>query len=383
MGRLKKHIAEARKRLLEEKKADIMHWESGGFSKLSAPAYRYDQLNHFPIRVLKSRIKTCQREGCEKETLYRCLKCNNFLCIGTRKATNCFFLFHIEASKENLSSDSTVITKNKSKNSDLKSNLMEVEADGTKNSLKAIVLLHKLDLGHNSLGSGDEDSESTTLDNNTPLLSRKSGRPIKRKIDPNFKYLPAGSKKKKTAEGSPVLTTKQTHKLTESSTNGDMTTSKLQKVQVRKRKTKPRNQVTTLSYRRKIRKTLEKRKVHQPEQKLPALAGNLQTVQNDSVQFKTSNIIVSIPRVQEPNPVLKQEPYQCYPGEIRSPLIPETIFPSMSNEFSSNLQFHNSPYMLTAIQPTLFKQESDMSTTSSYTLTTLNASESVLSFNQF
>lgn len=78
-------------------KQDIMHWDANSKSQTLPPAkLRYDQSNHFPIRMLKTKAMYCLHDGCIKQTVFRCLKCNVPLCIGTRESTNCFYTFHIK-----------------------------------------------------------------------------------------------------------------------------------------------------------------------------------------------------------------------------------------------------------------------------------------------
>lgn len=95
MGRPKKNASLTQN--LQQK--DTMHWNSSTRQHALPPAkLRYDQSNHFPIRMLKTKAMSCQHEGCEKQTVFRCLKCNVVLCIGTRESTNCFYKFHIKIS---------------------------------------------------------------------------------------------------------------------------------------------------------------------------------------------------------------------------------------------------------------------------------------------
>lgn len=117
MGRLTKKVLASRQRLLRKNvglqpstatvQQDIMCWDFDGSYPLPKKSIRFDQMNHFPVRVIKTRAMFCQREGCGRETTtFRCLKCNIFLCIGTRKMSNCFYLFHTKTCPENQQSES-------------------------------------------------------------------------------------------------------------------------------------------------------------------------------------------------------------------------------------------------------------------------------------
>lgn len=108
MGRHKKSVKLLREKLQyasfndQNNYGEELHWKTQNKSNELPPSVkRFDQRNHFPARVLKTRARPCQHANCDKLSSVRCLKCDVYLCLGTKKETNCYYLFHLEACKEN------------------------------------------------------------------------------------------------------------------------------------------------------------------------------------------------------------------------------------------------------------------------------------------
>lgn len=109
MGRLKKSVKLMRLKAMKYPPGSSLalaidgtfFWGSRNSKLLPPPDVRYDLTNHLPARTVKTQMAVCQREGCDRYTTVRCLKCNVYLCLGTRKQTNCYFSFHMESCKEN------------------------------------------------------------------------------------------------------------------------------------------------------------------------------------------------------------------------------------------------------------------------------------------